>query len=75
MIVSELTVLFFMSFTAEPVIKTEKIEPVKQLTYMKKADPYLCAKFADAVEVAHCGYSGCDPDWWRYAYKTCMNTK
>jgi len=70
---SFLTVLFVIGFmygnitisnteTTDDNITSTKVLPVEN----------HCWEIADAIEEAHCGYVGCDGEWWVYAYETCL---
>ena len=61
-----LGILFATSFSFANKSNTEKNSKVTN------ASPSFCWSFADAVEANHCGYVGCDTDWWFYAYDNCM---
>ncbi len=47
---------------------------VKNLLSNGPGEEDHCWEIANAIEAEHCGYVGCDYDWWAYAFEFCEST-
>ncbi len=55
--------------------KQESSSVLQSINKLESVPPSTCWTIADAIEARHCGYVGCDGEWWLYAYDECMNVQ